>query len=270
MLDIFKRLFGRSGPAVPKPDPSEAVNAVLADMRAQSRRCLRLASGGSGRSRLGGSASTTGPWPRHQGRPLSLIAQLDLAEMRAAGGPDWLPADGRLLFFYDLELASWGMEPNDRGSALVRYETQPAEDAVEPDDLSEDLRLEARPVTFTPDVSPPSEERLGVDWKSLSQKQVRDLEAAVESLLPSEPTHQVGGYPIAVQGDDMEEQCQGMTRGLPAAGSSAADWRLLLQLDTDGEAEMMWGDTGRLYCWIREQDARQGDFSKTWTIVQSY
>jgi uncharacterized protein YwqG len=31
----------------------------------------------------------------------------------------------------------------------------------------------------------------------------------------------------------------------------------------------MWGDTGTLYVWVREQDARMGDFSRVWMIVQS-
>jgi uncharacterized protein YwqG len=33
---------------------------------------------------------------------------------------------------------------------------------------------------------------------------------------------------------------------------------------------MMWVDTGRIYFWIREQDARAGDFSKAWMILQCY
>ena len=30
---------------------------------------------------------------------MGFIAQLDLSEVRAAGGPDWLPDQGRLYFF---------------------------------------------------------------------------------------------------------------------------------------------------------------------------
>jgi uncharacterized protein YwqG len=78
----------------------------------------------------------------------------------------------------------------------------------------------------------------------------------------------------------------------------ATDWRLLLQLDSDwntetliqattvGKAqteflapcslpsdeifEMMWGDSGRLYFWIRKQDLEAKVFDKTWTVLQCY
>jgi len=76
----------------------------------------------------------------------------------------------------------------------------------------------------------------------------------------------------------MEEQCQQVTQGLDREGAtlktderiSSTDWRLLLQVDTDNDAGMMWGDTGMLYFWIREQDARARDFSKVWMILQCY
>jgi len=67
----------------------------------------------------------------------------------------------------------------------------------------------------------------------------------------------------------MELECQRAVSP-SEGGARASDWRLLLQLDTDEEAGMMWGDTGRLYFWVREQDARAGDFSRTWTILQCF
>jgi uncharacterized protein YwqG len=75
----------------------------------------------------------------------------------------------------------------------------------------------------------------------------------------------------------MEQQCQSLMQELEVDSvgtqtaerkSSTTDWRLLLQIDTDNEAGMMWGDTGMLYFWIREQDARAGDFSKVWMVSQ--
>jgi uncharacterized protein YwqG len=51
--------------------------------------------------------------------------------------------------------------------------------------------------------------------------------------------------------------------------SSAADWALLLQIDTDSELGWMWGDAGTIYYWIRRQDLASGTFERTWMMLQS-
>lgn len=277
---MFKWLFGSTGrDARPARDPDEAARAVVAQLEALAQPCLRIQKGGPGNSRLGGIPDFATSWPRYEGRPLCCVAQLDLEEMKAAGGPDWLPDTGRLIFFYELEHGSWGIEGKDAGSAAVVYETGDRAQAIEPTDLSEEARFPSYPILFTTATSLPSELRLGIGWNGLTKAERLAVETAVEALQPPEPVHQVGGYPQPVQGDDMEVQCQSVTEGLylgdrgglkkrESMSSSAADWRLLLQLDTDNDAGMMWGDTGVLYFWIREQDARAKDFSRVWMILQ--
>ena len=270
MAGLWKRLFGGRGRETPASEASqERVEAIIAELKARAQPCLRMVSAAEGKSRLGGTAQMAGAWPRYEGRPLCLLAQLDLAEIHAAGGLDWLPSEGRLLFFYELEHSGWGGTPEDAGCAVVRYEPGPAVEASTPDDLPADFRLDAVPVSFSPDTSLPDESRLNIDWRSFSHAQEAALEQAIEALAPAEPVHQVGGFPAPIQSDEMELECQ---RNLQSRDKNAraSDWRLLLQLDTDTEAGMMWGDTGRLYFWVREQDARAGDFSRTWTILQCF
>jgi uncharacterized protein YwqG len=48
------------------------------------------------------------------------------------------------------------------------------------------------------------------------------------------------------------------------------DWRLLLQIDSDDSLGTMWGDAGRIYFWIREQDLKNRDFAKVWLVLQCY
>ena len=49
----------------------------------------------------------------------------------------------------------------------------------------------------------------------------------------------------------------------------AAQWQLLLQVDSDEEGTgFMWGDMGRIYYWIRESDLRERRFDRSWLILQ--
>ena len=93
----------------------------------------------------------------------------------------------------------------------------------------------------------------------------------------------MGGFPNPVQGDAMELECQlasnGIYAGEPSANEEprakaladgAGDWRLLLQVDSDDSLNVMWGDAGILYFWIREQDARARRFDRAWLVLQCH
>ena len=263
----WRRLFGKRPPAPTDNSVSPSVAEMIAEIEARAKSCLRLTAGGNGGSRLGGVPELASVWPRYEGRPLCCVAQLDLAQVRAAKGPEWLPDQGRLLFFYDLEHGSWGLDTKDLGSAIVVHENGSSITATEPDDLPYESKFPAYPISFVRGISYPSEERMEIDWHRLNRPSTQALEEALENLAPAAPMHQVGGYPCPVQSDSMEAQCHDIARrrGQP---SEVADWRLLLQLDTDYDAGMIWGDVGCLYFWIREQDARAGDFSRIWMILQ--
>ena len=94
--------------------------------------------------------------------------------------------------------------------------------------------------------------------------------------------HHLLGHSANVQGD-MQLEAQLVMNGLycgnssgyedPRAGeleSGADDWLLLLQLDSDDGAGVMWGDNGRLYFWIRSEDLRQLRFDKVWMTLQCH
>lgn len=64
----------------------------------------------------------------------------------------------------------------------------------------------------------------------------------------------MGGYPNQVQYSKLM--------------STDDDWQLLMQLDSEDEAGMMWGDVGKIYFTIREQDLKSLSFDKTWMSWQ--
>ncbi len=44
----------------------------------------------------------------------------------------------------------------------------------------------------------------------------------------------------------------------------------MLQVDSDDEAGMMWGDAGMLYYWIRDDDLAARRFDRAWCVMQCY
>jgi uncharacterized protein YwqG len=263
-MAFWRRLFGGASGTAKGDQISPRVAEIVEEVQRRKQLCVRLVPGEGGRSMLGGIPAISAAWPRFEGRPLSCVAQIDLEDVHAAGGPDWLPRRGRLNFFYECEHGGWGMEAADAGVAVVIYEAETTGLASEPEDLALDYRFSAYPVTFRTDVSFPGEDRIEIDWKGLNPASSSALESALDSLAAAEPTHQIGGFPTAIQNDDMELDC------VRWVGGDVSEWRLLLQLDTDNDAGMMWGDTGMIYFWVREQNARAGDFSKIWMILQCH
>lgn len=50
--------------------------------------------------------------------------------------------------------------------------------------------------------------------------------------------------------------------------SNADDWILLLQIDSDESIDLMWGDVGSIYYWIRHEDLARQRFDSVWMALQ--
>ena len=198
--------------------------------------------------------------------PMGFVAQLDLGEVRAAGGFDWLPDQGRLYFFAE----PW------MGAALYVAQADEARARVAVPGLPKGFPLSERRLSMTPATSYPDLEWLVDDLSGLDlDGEALDPLAEFPTAHMPTPEHRVGGHASPIQGLNMELECEQMLAVLEgrepiATRPSATDWRLLLQVDTDPELKTRWGDGGRLYYWIREGDARAGDFSKIQMVGQSY
>jgi uncharacterized protein YwqG len=74
----------------------------------------------------------------------------------------------------------------------------------------------------------------------------------------------------------MQKECQRASTDanrddpLLAEATAEADWRMVLQIDTDDSrnSAFMWGDVGRLYFWMRRSDLTARDFDRAWLILQ--
>src|SRR4029079_5164991 len=92
--------------------------------------------------------------------------------------------------------------------------------------------------------------------------------------------HRLFGHAASVQGD-MPLEAQLVSNGLYCGDGSgyrdpraktlaagASDWVLLLQLDADDGAQVMWGGLGMLYFWIRREDLAARRFDRAWFTLQ--
>ncbi|MFA6286060.1 MAG: YwqG family protein [Opitutaceae bacterium] len=286
-MNWLKKIFDHgSAPAQPAP-PSEPESVFsIPELRAKfghlSRPAVHLRPARHSRfSKLGGLPllPADAQWPVWNDKPQSFLAQLDLAEIHAAL-PSFLPATGCLYFFYDQDQGAWGFDPDDSGSWRVLYATgdrstfkeRPAPEGLAPEFIYKEKPVAARCIELLPHdhgLTRSSEET----WDNYAELRGAPFEGMHH--------HQMLGYPAPVQNDDMELECQLASKGIYVGTSAgykdprvdalkegAADWKLLLQLDTDDDTGWMWGDAGTLYFWIREQDAAKGDFSKVWMVFQ--
>ncbi|GAA3863204.1 DUF1963 domain-containing protein [Streptomyces sedi] len=269
--------------------PSRVADAFCSRLKPQGR-MLSAATGpdGHGPDRPRGGALGGEPalpeaaeWPVWEGHgPLSFVASLDCAALAATGeGPVSglpLPTSGTLLFFYfDGRAANYAqlVDPTEPTTPGARVLHVPAGTPTAPRPTPESLEPYRHvPLCVEPAVEfhVPEVERfyasLGLDAETVATDPVYvGFRDAVEELVHSRACHQVGGAPQELGGWgpeytvadfpphwDLEE----FTPDNPHLGdiqAEAARWRLLLQLDSDEDAEMEWGDAGILY-WLMTDD----------------
>jgi uncharacterized protein YwqG len=219
-------------------------------------------------------------WPKWNGKPLAFICQIALGEIGCARLG--LPDSGQLFVFYDQEQRTWGFDPKDRGSWRVLYTARGIEECRErfaPPGLDVVYRTKAIGYTAAQTYPDLQDERVyALDLSDKARDEYIDLCSDAPGV---HPFHWMFGYPMPIQNNGMDLECQLASNGLYCGDSSAYDdprcvllepgrseWLMLLQIDSDDDAEMMWGDVGMLYFWIKRRDLEQRRFDDCWMILQ--
>ena len=194
-------------------------------------------------------------------------------------GADALPADGLLLFFYDQD-QPWGYSPEDSDRFRVMLVDDFGLRGVAPPGNVARLpscKLSLAQKTTIPDILSMEVEELVLS--NVESDDYVEMSEAYAKRFPG-PEHQMLGHPVLVQGD-MRLEVALVAAGYDCGDGSAFQseaaqelvhevtaWKLLLQLDSDDDAGMMWGDAGLLYFWIHEDDLAQRDFTRVRVVLQ--
>lgn len=220
-------------------------------------------------------------------RPLAFLAQFDCAQLAPLDPEGLLPKEGVLSFFYELESQRWGYDPKDAGCARVFWFEGPLAPAEFPAELEEDFRLPEMAAQLSGGTDAPDFQdacpALEYAWTA---NDYRIFDQARRELGMDYPANrsQLLGWPDIIQ-NNMTLQCELISRGYYLGGSwekipleersalrtpSVRDWQLLFQLDTveNGDFELMFGDCGRIYFYIRREDLAQRRFDRVWLIQQ--
>jgi uncharacterized protein YwqG len=204
----------------------------------------------AGASRFGGLADLPHGvrWPRARGRPLTLLLQVDLADLAGFGGAVPVPPSGTLHFFYDAVAQPWGYRFSDRRGWRVLYTpaTVPLRRYI-PRGLTPELVLPAVAISFVPTMTYPS------PLSDVAPECVDNEEDLYRALVVGDDRirHLLLGHPDPIQSDPVP-------RG----------WVSLLQLDPDPFLGTMWGDSGKLHFTITETALARLDFSGVWLELQ--
>lgn len=186
-------------------------------------------------------------WPKAQnGNDLDFIFQIFNSD------DIQLPKSVKLVqFFYDVETFPWQTEED--GWLVKIYETLNTDRLIK---IDNPILQEEKPyceVLFTPVKSLPDWE--GIDLYEKNTLRISSLlnlendwdgyEIVVEKLIGEQNFQsQLGGYPRWIQGESTPTL------------SNGENMKLLFQIDSEENADLMWGDVGMVYVFYDEQTKR--------------
>ncbi len=197
--------------------------------------------------------------------------------MRAAPAPLGLPDSGLLSFFVDFDMDGdgiVGLYPWEQAGSTVLHTPAHVElvrRAPPANPLPAGV-FAPRPAWTWSHASLGSADLSDEEYDRLDELEMayeRELAASVPSGWALTGRHQLGGHARYIQHPIEEEVVQAVAGCFAAASNfdhgkwnrvkhQVAEWRLLLQIDSDDTLDVMWGDVGTLFWAARQADIDAG------------
>lgn len=201
-------------------------------------------------------------WPKNgEGEPLAFIGQINFEDVFEYDLDNHLPSEGILFLFWDVGMAEGKGNPakviyykGDFGELKRLYRKADKDDKT----IFLSCILEFQTEISIPDFESNEIELLELDEDE--EEAYYDFYDEVEALYDKDfdYIHRMLGYPYVIQNavyfNEDDDQ----------------NTRLLLQVDSDDNANMMWGDAGIIYFLIDEDDLSVQDFSKVQGTSQTF
>jgi hypothetical protein len=274
----------------------DILRLTLPSIRVSCRRAEDETALPPGSSKLGGTPDLPSGtrWPTWQGSPQLFVSQVCLADIAPYDVEGDLPHSGLLSFFcsFDNSEAAVMEAQDDPSSWMVSYFEGDPTTLVRldpPSGLSERFRFPACPAAFSRQPTLPDENSREILALGLSEPERLGYIAVLTGedigmlLGRGMMDHHLLGYPYSLGGSPFihagpaspqwdpylsgREPDQQTLRDMQHRAE--AEWRLLLQVYSNEEAQMDWESGGVLHFCIPRTALSQRDFDRVWPVVQS-
>lgn len=219
-------------------------------------------------------------------KPLSFVAQINFAEVHAFDLDNRLPDHGILYLFYDFntDALPWGYDPKDSAAFQVYFFDGPCDEFIRkepPIDMRIDGLFKSATLRYSTELELPdynSDFRYIAELNEKQYDRYYDLRNEIRQLPFKNKI--LGHSDCLLRG--MELQCELVRRGCNAKGyklyessdkeailNTIPTWQCVLQIVTNDDLGMNWGDEGIIFLWMKEEDLRQRAFDKSWVILEN-
>lgn len=218
------------------------------------------------------------PWPEWKDRRLDFIAQINCSQLPKDAIDLGFPGKGMMWFFFDLTEQPWGNEPQDKGGFRVLYQEAPSPDELQTEDKEQESIVSPRYIGFTKELtfSPVLEDALA-DMEINDDLFGRYIDFLDSLHGEEDDLSRLGGYPDAVN-RDLRIVSSIVSKGNKLSSDSYAtaeaeakeetkNWIMLLQIDSNEDMGLMFGDLGKIAYYIERDKLAKLDFSNVWCVL---
>jgi hypothetical protein len=271
---------------------NEIIQCTMPSIQLRCRRTIDQTELPLGSSRLGGKPDLLSgkSWPAWRGSPMAFIGQVNLADIAAHDEEGHLPHSGLLSFFCAIDGTAAGVmrSLDDPSSWMVSHvDCDPARlvQLPVPPDLPDRLKFTACQVSFSREPTLPSVESREILGLGLSKPERRayiDVQAGADLGFLQMFNHHLLGYPYCL--GDSPFILAGPANPLwdlyrsgrvpdqqtlrDMQHRAEAEWRLLLQVYSNEEAQMDWAGGGVLHFCIPKEALSRQEFDRVWVDMQ--
>lgn len=240
-----------------------------------------------GKTKLGGSPDLpkTISWEtsKYDNTPLSFLGQVNIKEVKDVDELNFLPDEGILYFFFNLD-------SGDDGNVIFSKEVKELERATPPEEFKEQKKsffkrlltgkskkriLKESEVEIFKDYNFPSWDSLRLERiQKETGTNIKPIDAFKEGIFENQydegETETTSNHHLIGNYDGIQNEFHELNfidyeikdfDNLPTAEiEKALKWKLLFQFDSDNNLEISYGDWGRIYFFIHEDDLRNEKF----------